>query len=117
MEIVPDSEQALNQITSFQPGQIKIKDEVFDHPIIIMPQKILPWTGDLSRATCESWLAYQPQVILIGTGAKTIFPTQEIMALFWQKKIGVEVMTTSSACRTFNILSSEGRQVLAALVV
>lgn len=117
MEIVHDSENTRNQITSYQPGQIKIKDQVFDHNIIIMPQKILPWTGDLSPQTCESWWAEQPQVVLIGTGATAVFPAPEILALFWQRKIGVEVMTTSSACRTFNILSSEGRRVLAALMI
>ncbi len=62
-------------------------------------------------------LAYEPELILLGTGARLRFPSGETMARVQQAGVGLEVMDTAAACRTFNILVSEGRNVVAALMM
>ncbi|MDR3003101.1 MAG: MTH938/NDUFAF3 family protein [Acidovorax sp.] len=63
-------------------------------------------------------LAEQPvEVVIFGSGAKLRFVPPAWLAPLMAKRIGVETMDTSAACRTFNVLSQEGRPVLAALLV
>jgi uncharacterized protein len=58
----------------------------------------------------------KPEIVLIGTGSKQIFLPPELMMFFYSRNTGFEVMTTDAACRTFNVLASEGRKVVAALL-
>ncbi|MDR9437119.1 MAG: Mth938-like domain-containing protein [Thiohalophilus sp.] len=62
-------------------------------------------------------LAYEPELILLGTGAQLRFPNGETMARIQEAGVGLEVMDTAAACRTFNILVAEGRNVVAALMM
>ena len=57
-----------------------------------------------------------PELVLIGTGAHLRFPPRDVMAFFLDRGIGVEVMDTYAACRTYNLLALEGRNVTAALI-
>jgi len=59
----------------------------------------------------------KPDVLLIGTGATHVFLSLDIYGDLINQGIGVEVMSTSAACRTFNALSAEGRHVVAALLI
>jgi uncharacterized protein len=61
--------------------------------------------------------SYRPDLVLLGTGACLQFPPPRVLAPLVEAGIGHEVMDTAAACRTWNILLSEGRRVLAALVV
>ena len=72
--------------------------------------------GDLSTATIERIREQDPEVVIIGTGSRHVFPAREILASLTYSGIGVEVMSTSAACRTYNILSVEGRRVVALLL-
>lgn len=62
-------------------------------------------------------LAMQPELVLLGTGQHLQFPDMAVLQPFYQAAIGVEVMDTAAACRTYNILVAEGRGVLAALLL
>jgi uncharacterized protein len=55
--------------------------------------------------------------VLIGTGEQQRFPHASLLAAFFARRIGVEVMDTRAACRTYNVLVSEGRSVAAALML
>jgi uncharacterized protein len=59
----------------------------------------------------------KPELILIGTGNKQRFPKPELLKSLILAKIGFEIMDSQAACRTYNILVGEGRQVLLALIV
>jgi uncharacterized protein len=59
----------------------------------------------------------EPQVVLVGTGERQCFPAMRHYASLAQRGIGVEVMTTPAACRTYNILRAEGRRVCALLMI
>jgi uncharacterized protein len=58
----------------------------------------------------------EPQFLLLGTGAKQIFPDARLRAAFLERRIGFDVMDTGAAARTYNVLLAEGRPVMAALV-
>lgn len=61
--------------------------------------------------------ALQPDVFLLGTGVRQIFPGAATMALCLTRRIGLEVMDNAAAARTFNVLSSEGRNVLLGMIL
>ena len=71
---------------------------------------------DLSVDTIERLCEQSPEVVIIGTGTRHVFPSPELLAPMTRAGIGVEVMSTSAACRTYNILSAEGRRVVALLL-
>ncbi|MCY4221622.1 MAG: MTH938/NDUFAF3 family protein [Thiotrichales bacterium] len=72
--------------------------------------------GDVSAATIERILERNPEVVLLGTGARHMFPSPGLLAPLTRAGIGVEAMSTSAACRTWNILNAEGRKVVALLL-
>ena len=61
--------------------------------------------------------ATQPELVIFGSGTRLRFPPPAFMRLLMQKRIGLETMDTLAACRTYNILAGEGRQVIAALLI
>ena len=69
-----------------------------------------------TKKACRSIFDLQPEVILIGTGNTQIFLPPATQVHFFRRNFGFEVMTTDAACRTFNVLAAEGRQVVAALL-
>ena len=77
------------------------------------------WSGtavdDLVEDDFAPLLAEEIEVILLGTGAKSIFPPRELVFAMARRGIGFEVMDTKAAARTFNVLAGEGRRVAAVL--
>ena len=71
---------------------------------------------DISEETLQIIFDMQPELVLIGCGDTQVFLPPAIQALFFRRNIGFEVMITDAACRTFNVLVSEGRKVVAALL-
>ena len=59
----------------------------------------------------------QPDVVLLGTGHRQVFPPAEIMGQFGKRRIGLEVMDNGALCRTFNILIAEQRSVVGAIIL
>ena len=68
-------------------------------------------------AAFEALLEHAPELVLYGSGARLRFPGAQVMHLFHARGIGFETMDTFAACRTYNVLSMEGRRVLAALLI
>ncbi len=62
-------------------------------------------------------LDLKPEVVIISTGNSIIFPPANALQAFYERNIGVEVMTTGAACRTFNVLASEYRKVIAGFML
>ena len=59
----------------------------------------------------------QPELVIFGSGARLRFPPPAFMRILMQRRIGIETMDTLAACRTYNVLAGEGRQVIAALLI
>ena len=70
----------------------------------------------LSAGRLEPIFELGPEVVLLGTGPLQQFPPAELMMEFYRRHVGAEVMSTDAACRTFNVLVSEQRLVVAALM-
>ena len=72
---------------------------------------------ELAPDTLAPLFELQPDVVVLSTGAQQIFPRAALRAEFATRKIGLEVMEVGAACRTFNVLVSEERRVLAAILL
>ncbi|HSC16586.1 MAG TPA: MTH938/NDUFAF3 family protein, partial [Gammaproteobacteria bacterium] len=66
-------------------------------------------------ADLEPALALDPTIIVLGTGTEHLLPDVELMAAVAARSVGLEIMSTPAACRTFNVLLGEQRRVVAAL--
>jgi uncharacterized protein len=100
---------------------IEIADRLYPGPLILSAVDLVDdWDAnspcDFSDRQLNPIFELEPEVVLIGTGESQIFLPPELMMRFYGRGIGVEVMTTDAACRTFNVLVSEGRKVVAALL-
>ncbi len=72
---------------------------------------------ELTEDDFEPLIASKPELILLGTGSKPVFPPRELVFSLARRGIGLETMDTAAACRTFNILIAEGRRVAAVMIV
>ena len=72
---------------------------------------------DLTEEHFTQLAATQPELVIFGSGSKLRFAPPALMRVLMQKRIGMETMDTLAACRTYNILAGEGRQVIAALLI
>ena len=71
----------------------------------------------LQPADLDAVLALDPEVILLGTGERQVFPGAAVMAAALGRGVGLEVMGNAAAARTFNVLAGEGRRVVAAFIL
>jgi uncharacterized protein len=121
MELHQDSNYGQYQIRNYQPGQIKVNEQIYTKSLLIAPDFLQTWTphsiADLREEDFALIAAQRPEVVLLGTGEKQIFPDPRLFRLLTEKNIGVEVMNTGAACRTFNVLTSENRYVVAGLLI
>ena len=72
---------------------------------------------DLQDSHFAQILALKPELVIMGTGRGLRFPTPALRRSLIKAGVGFEAMDTGAACRTFNVLASEGRAVLAALIL
>lgn len=108
-------------IRSVSEKGIRVHHDYFNKPFILSGQRIVPeWNvatvDDINEESLQVIFDLQPEVILIGTGNTQVFLPPATQIHFFRRNIGFEVMTTDAACRTFNVLVSEGREVVAALL-
>jgi uncharacterized protein len=104
-----------NLIDSYQPGVIYQKSLVIDRTgLESWPVEL---ATEISSETLQLAFERQPDVIIIGTGEKQYFPPADIHLPMLQFGVGIEIMDSAAAARTFNVLVSEGRAVVAAIIV
>ncbi len=115
------STQALNLITGIEPGCIIVQGKKINSAHIIAPDAIVNWTitsfAELAAKNLQPITTLQPEVIILGTGDEHIIPQKKLLKALIETGVGFEIMATSAACRTYNILAAEGRRAVAALVI
>lgn len=109
-------------ITSYGPGYFVLGEETVRHSILLAPDGVIEsWApatpDDLDEENLRLLIAHRPEVVLLGTGARQVFPRAELLRPFAEAQVGLEVMDTPAACRTCNVLIGEGRQVVAGLLL
>ncbi|HEY5365450.1 MAG TPA: Mth938-like domain-containing protein [Casimicrobiaceae bacterium] len=109
-------------VTGSGPGWIRVNADEYRENLVLTPEAVHPGGAPggfdaLAPADFAALLDQQPEIVLFGTGAKQRFPHPRLTAALIDARVGVEVMDTPAACRTFNILTSEGRRVVALLLI
>jgi uncharacterized protein len=99
-----------------------VNDRRLERSFILAPNELIEdWRpraiADLLPADLDPVLALQPAVVLLGSGASLRFPAPAVMAACLTRGIGIEVMDNAAAARTFNVLATEGRRVVAAFLL
>ena len=123
MKITIDNEINLkNCVSSYSLGNITVNATTFYDSFILFPDQIISnWSintvSQLAIRDLDVILQYRPEIILLGSGTRSVFPEISIIADIQAQNIGIEVMDTMAACRCYNILLSEGRRVTAALII
>ena len=122
MKLQSDPHSGANTITGYGDGYVEINKTPYSHAVLLSSDgEIQEWPvqsfDELSAADFSQMAALKPELIIIGTGKRQRFPKPELLKTLIEAKIGFEVMDSQAACRTYNILVGEGRQVLLALIV
>ena len=122
MKLQSDPHSGANTITGYGPGYVEINQTPYSHAVLISSDgAITKWLVEsfegLEPSHFDQMVDLKPELILIGTGSRQRFPSPELLKTVISAKIGYEIMDSQAACRTYNILVGEGRQVLLALIV
>lgn len=122
MKVSQDAPEGVYRILSYSDSEIHINDVRYHQSLLLMPDHLdAQWpvtsVDALDQRHLASIQALEPEVLLLGTGTQQQFPARELMLTLIQAGVGLEVMDTASACRTYNLLMAEGRRVLAALII
>lgn len=122
MKFQPDRPEGVNLVSRYDALGVTVNGNLWQSSLI------LPWQGPVLAWQAIDTLTLEarhfadipplePELVLLGTGPSLRFPPAAAVLPLMQRRIGVESMDTQAACRTFNILASEGRRVVAALLL
>jgi uncharacterized protein len=111
-----------HRIDGYELGRISIRGTIYVEGLIVSAERVITGWGpeharDLGPEHVAALTELNPQVILIGTGSRQVLPEPAVYAPALMLGIGVEIMDTGAACRTYNILLAEGRKVAAGLMM
>lgn len=121
MKLQPDSTKGPT-LTGYGEGWVAVNGEKVVTSLLIssMGHRMQWHNGsfeELSEASFAPILGWGAELVLLGSGAQLHFPKPQWLAQLYARRIGVETMDTQAACRTYNFLASEGRKVVAALIL
>jgi uncharacterized protein len=117
----PDSLEGVNTITRHDAEKLWVGNQPHSGSVIV------PWVGSvrpwapadfaaLTQPHFDELLQLNPELVIFGSGARLRFPVPALLSGLIAQRIGVESMDTAAACRTYNVLVSERRRVIAALL-
>jgi uncharacterized protein len=111
---------AANVITAYGDDYVMVNGQRRESSLIVTPEQILPWQAEnfhgLKAEDFEPLTQLGADIVLLGTGATQRFPHARLTAALGAARIGLEVMDSKAACRTYNILVAEERRVALALL-
>lgn len=110
----------INIVDAYSPGTIVVRKVSYHSSLILCATEIIdnwpPQTcSELTTQHLHHVISLDPEIVLLGTGSKILFPDDEILRPITENHIGYEVMDTGAACRSYNFLVAEGRRAVAAL--
>ncbi|MBL4917887.1 Mth938-like domain-containing protein [Szabonella alba] len=115
MRLTEISYGSAQPVDGYGPGFFRIAGRVLEGPVLVTPWDAGPWGGYGDTAAPLS-LAGRIDVLFLGTGAEIAHAPAEFRAALEEAGIGIEVMNSPAACRTYNVLLSEGRRIALALL-
>jgi uncharacterized protein len=122
MQLMQDSQDGGNTIVGHEAGMVQVNGERLANSCVVAPDRLIrDWApASLDELTAEhlaDLAALEPELVLLGVGERLRFPQRTLLQPLEQRGIGVEVMDTAAACRTYNLLKGDGRRVVAALLI
>ena len=122
MKLHSTETQQYQTVSSYDDTGVELNAIRFEQSLIVLPETPpAPWpVTSFDALTAEHFDqidATQPDVVILGTGARQRFVHPKLTAVLTARRIGVECMDNQAACRTYNILMAEGRKVSLALIL
>lgn len=121
MKLQPAPITGRNTFTAYDTDYVSINAIRYTGNLLVLPDRLIQrWTAasveTLSIKDFELLAALDADIVILGTGHLLRFPPPQLLQPFMQARKGIEIMDIKAACRTYNILLSEGRNVAAALI-
>ena len=122
MKLNQDSQDEQYSIRAYTDSSITVNEEIYTRPLIITADKLIsdwsvPGFTELEISHFRELKDLNIEILLFGSGRQQRFPAPQLFVELHELGIGIEIMTTAAACRTYNILLAEGRSVGAALLI
>lgn len=122
MKLHLDRFDGVNAFTGYGDGHVVINGRRVSTSLVVFADRLIePWEAGPAERLVASDLAFLAalplEIVLLGTGPRMHLVHPRIYAPLSAARIGVEVMDTPAACRTYNILLAEGRKVAAAILL
>lgn len=122
MQFSQDLPEGYFYFRACNPGAVTVIDRVLTRSFLLAPDRLVEgWpvavVADFDGAAADAIAALKPEVVLLGTGERQVFPPRDAQIALLRRRIGVEVMDNAAACRTYNLLAGEGRRVIAAIML
>lgn len=121
MKLTPDKFD-VPVISGYGPGWVAVNGEKISHSVVVGARgQRLDWRCDgfatLTAGHFEQLATFDAEIVIFGSGQRLRFPRPEWLQSLMARRIGMETMDTQAACRTYNILAGEGRNVIVALLL
>ena len=121
MKFTQQLPSGINLIRRYGADFIAIGEQEIRESCLVTANSIEAWTphsiGELGVEHLAPLFVLAPEVVVLSTGVKQLFPRAALRAEFATRRIGLEVMEIGAACRTYNVLVGEERRVLAAILL
>jgi len=122
MQLTQDQAEGYLFVRACTPRAITIVDREIARSFVLAPDRVVEnWpvtsAAEFDAAAAEIIAGLDPEVVLLGTGERQVFPPREALVALLRRRIGVEVMDNAAASRTYNLLASEGRRAVAAFML
>ena len=122
MKFAEDHNSARYKISGYDDKGVRVNNRLFDTSFVLSPMELIEdWSpatyADFNASHLDALYTLKPDVVLLGTGKVQVFPPPDILKRLAKEHIGFEIMNTQAACRTFNVLMSEDRKVVAGIFI
>jgi uncharacterized protein len=122
LDITPRLPAGRQLIQGYGNGGFRIAGEIYRGPVLILPERTVSWSvldpedigpDALTEVTAD---ATPSRILVVGCGRRFVPPPESLGESLREAGVALEWMDTGAACRTFNVLLIEGRDVAAALI-
>lgn len=122
MQLTLHEGRSYNVVSGYDARSITVNEQRFELSVLVMPEgPVRQWAAsqvdELTDTMAEELIDLDPELVVVGTGQTQVFPAVAFLRRFARHGVGCEIMDTGAACRTYNVLASENRQVLGALML
>jgi uncharacterized protein len=121
MKFQPDRLEGRNAIGRLEGPRLWVGAQPYEGALVVPWQgPVISWVAasfeGLSAEHFQALVGLEPELVIFGSGPRLRFARPALYRVLIDARIGMETMDTAAACRTFNVLASEGRRVVAALL-